>query len=197
MTEIPKSVATQAMKANIANILRKVKSGKTLSSAELRILAASGEDPKPSDLVTTTRLAQMFGINRKTIAQWRKEGLDVPEKVDGQEPLQAWREWFACHPESGHGNAKPRADRETLLCEKLEVEIAIKRIELEVESGKVVEKAKVRESMAALGSVIKTMLKKIANDLPPRIEGMQAAQIKVELESEINRLIDRFHDGIA
>lgn len=61
----------------------------------------------------------------------------------------------------------------------------------------VVEKSEVKEQMAALGSVMKTMLKKIANDLPPRIEGMSAAEIKAELDVEINRMIDRYHDAYA
>ena len=197
MTDIPKSVATQAIKANVANILRKVKSGKTLTAAEIKALAAAGESPKPADLVTTTRLAELFGLNRKTVAQWRKEGLDVPEKVDGKEPLDAWREWFAAHPEAGHWHMKPRADRETLLCEKLQIDIAISKIKLDTESGRVVEKSEVKEQMAALGSVMKTMLKKIANDLPPRIEGMSAAEIKAELDEEINRMIDRYHDAYS
>jgi hypothetical protein len=92
-----------------------VKSGKTLTAAERKTLeqAAGSEDELPPELVTTTRLAELFQVNRKTIAQWRLEKRPgIPAKVGNKEPLAEWRAYFAANPSAGHYDGKPRKDRE-------------------------------------------------------------------------------------
>lgn len=179
--------------ANMANLVKKLKSGKTLTAAESKLIEAASATAHDKELVTTSRLAEIFGINRKTLAEWRKiKRDDIPAKVDEKEDLAAWRAWFASNPDAGYADKKPRADRETLLCEKLTIEIAIKRIDLDEAIGEVVNAAEVEEHMSAIGAVMKSMLQRVANDTPPVLEGMSASLIKEELEKQHDRILKTF-----
>ena len=171
--------------ADVSNLIRKVKSGKTLTASERKMLeqAAQVDDGPVPELVTTSRLAQIFQINRKTIAQWRLENRPgVPAKVGNKEPIAEWRAWFASNPSAGHFDGKPRRDRETLLCEKLEVEIEIKKIELEVESGKFVSQESQRADGQKLGAVLQGMIMKMSGDLTPILAGRPAGEVKKAID---------------
>lgn len=171
--------------ADVSNLIRKVKSGKTLTASERKMLeqAAQVDDGPVPELVTTSRLAQIFQINRKTIAQWRSENRPgVPAKVGNKEPIAEWRAWFAANPSAGHFDGKPRRDRETLLCEKLEVEIEIKKIELEVESGKFVSQESQRADGQKLGVVLQGIIMKMSGDLTPVLAGRPAGEVKKAID---------------
>lgn len=171
--------------ADVSNLIRKVKSGKTLTASERKMLeqAAQVDDGPVPELVTTSRLAQIFQINRKTIAQWRSENRPgVPAKVGNKEPIAEWRAWFAANPSAGHFDGKPRRDRETLLCEKLEVEIEIKKIELEVESGKFVSQESQRADGQKLGVILQGIIMKMSGDLTPVLAGRPAGEVKKAID---------------
>ena len=171
--------------ADVSNLIRKVKSGKTLTASERKMLeqAAQVDDGPVPELVTTSRLAQIFQINRKTIAQWRLENRQgVPAKVGNKEPIAEWRAWFAGNPSAGHFDGKPRRDRETLLCEKLEVEIEIKKIELEVESGKFVSQESQRADGQKLGVILQGIIMKMSGDLTPVLAGRPAGEVKKAID---------------
>ena len=171
--------------ADVSNLIRKVKSGKTLTASERKMLeqAAQVDDGPVPELVTTSRLAQIFQINRKTIAQWRLENRPgVPVKVGNKEPIAEWRAWFAANPSAGHFDGKPRRDRETLLCEKLEVEIEIKKIELEVESGKFVSQESQRADGQKLGVILQGIIMKMSGDLTPVLAGRPAGEVKKAID---------------
>ena len=171
--------------ADVSNLIRKVKSGKTLTASERKMLeqAAQVDDGPVPELVTTSRLAQIFQINRKTIAQWRLENRQgVPAKVGNKESIAEWRAWFAGNPSAGHFDGKPRRDRETLLCEKLEVEIEIKKIELEVESGKFVSQESQRADGQKLGVILQGIIMKMSGDLTPVLAGRPAGEVKKAID---------------
>jgi predicted DNA-binding transcriptional regulator AlpA len=174
----------QIKKKDIANLVGKVRQGKSLTAAERKILeSAAGMDHVERELVSITRIAELFQVSRKTIYQWRNEGRQgVPEKVGTKEDVAAWRSWFAANPSAGHHDGKPRRDRETLLCEKLEVEIDIKKIELEVESGKFVSQESQRADGQKLGLVLQGMLLKMAGDLTPILAGRPAGEVKKAID---------------
>jgi len=174
----------QIKKKDIANLIGKVRQGKSLTAAERKILeSAAGMDHVERELVSITRIAELFQVSRKTIYQWRNEGRQgIPEKVGTKEDVAAWRSWFAANPSAGHYDGKPRRDRETLLCEKLEVEIDIKKIELEVESGKFVSQESQRADGQKLGLVLQGMMLKMAGDLAPVLAGRPAGEVKKAID---------------
>lgn len=158
--------------ANLANILKKVKQGKVLTAYERKLLDASREEEKELILVPQKKIIEIFNITRKSIAQWRREGKEgVPVKENGQENLAKWREFFASNPDAGFFDGKPRADRESLLCQKLEVEIECKKIELKKLEDTCIDMIDVQNAFYKLGAVMRAGIMRMQADLPQMMEG--------------------------
>lgn len=148
-----------------------------------------GEDAQR--FIPTTELAKMFGVTRKSIYEWRKEGRDgVPEKVDGKEDVDAWRAWFNVNPSAGSSNRSPRKDRETLLCEKLEVEIELANVKLRRATRELMPVAEARETATRVYSVVKAELLKMTNELPPSIAGLAEVDIQTKLRAAVVAILE-------
>lgn len=198
MTLTPETIE-KLRKANMANLVKKLQSGKTLTAAESKLidLAARGGDAT-GERVTTTKLAEIFRVSLRSIKKWRTDKRDgIPERIDGLEDVKAWREWFAAHPEAGYSNGKARPDRETLLCQKLEIEIAIKAIELDEATGELVSQSEVDEGLAAIGATIKAALQKMQNDLPPILEGLDAISIQASIRKHNETILETFASEVS
>lgn len=156
--------------ADISNLMRKVKNGKTLTAAERKLIDEL--NVSPSDLVPQKKICEIFRITRKSIAQWRREGKEgVPEKENEQENLTKWREFFASNPDAGFFDGKPRIDRESLLCRKLEIEIECKKIELKKLKDTCIDMIDVQNAFYKLGAVMRAGIMRMQADLPPMMEG--------------------------
>jgi phage terminase Nu1 subunit (DNA packaging protein) len=174
-------------KKDIANLIRKVKDGRTLTAAERRIIeSAAGQEEPAKELVSTARVAELFNVSRKTIYAWRNAGLDgVPKKVGGKEDLAEWRAWFAANPSAGHYDGKPRRDRESLLCSKLEIEIQIADLKLKKVSRELMPVAEARESATRIYSAVKAELLKMTSELPPSLSGLGEVEIQKKLRAAV------------
>jgi len=178
--------------ANAANLIKKVKSGKTLTSEERRILEGmAGHD---TESVTTSRLAEIFGVNRKSIAQWRKEGKNVPDKVGGKEPLAEWRRWFEDHPDAGHFDGKPSKSREELLAVKVAVEIDLLEIRRDKERGKLISRDEVNERDVSIAMALKAMLRRYEREIPTLCLGLPLTQSMPIVKTKARELQDRLSD---
>jgi hypothetical protein len=189
----------QIKKKDVANLIRKVKDGKTLTVAERKILEnAAGAEHVERELVSITRLSELFQISRKTIYQWRlEERAGIPAKVGTKEDLAAWRAWFNANPSAGHYDGKPRRDRETLLCEKLEIEIELKRIEREQELKRLIPICDVEESMTRITSAARSELLKLVSDMPPMLAGLDERGVKHMLKIAVYAVLDRLSDSMS
>jgi hypothetical protein len=168
--KIDSATVDKINQANLANILKKVKAGKVLTAAERKLI--DGSSVKPSELVTQKKIVDIFNITRKSIAQWRREGkIGLPEKEQGMENLAKWREFFASNPDAGFFDGKPRLDRESLLCQKLTVEIECKKIELKKLEDTCIDMADVQNAFYKLGAVMRAGIMRMQADLPPALEG--------------------------
>jgi phage terminase Nu1 subunit (DNA packaging protein) len=178
--------------ANAANLIKKVKSGKTLTSEERRILESmAGHD---TETVTTSRLAEIFGVNRKSIAQWRKEGKNVPDKIGGKEPLAEWRKWFEENPDAGHFDGKPSKSREELLAVKVAVEIDLLEIRRDKERGKLISRDEVNERDVSIAMALRAMLRRYEREIPALCLGLPLAQSMPIVKTKARELQDRLAD---
>jgi phage terminase Nu1 subunit (DNA packaging protein) len=174
--KIDSATVDKINQANLANILKKVKAGKVLTAAERKLIDGSSETP--SELVPQKKIIEIFNITRKSIAQWRREGKEgVPIKEHGMENLARWREFFASNPDAGFFDGKPRLDRESLLCEKLTVEIECKKIELKKLEDTCIDMVDVQNAFYKLGAVIRAGLLRMQADLPPALEGQSPSRM--------------------
>lgn len=180
--------------ANLSNIVKKVKEGKILTAYEQRQLAAATKEE--SHLVAQSKICEIFNITRKTIAQWRREKKKgVPQKEGTQENLEKWREFFASNPDAGFFDGKPRADRETLLCQKLEVEVAIKKIELQQAEGSVVDMNDAKDAFTKIGSVVRVILMRLRADMPPTLEGLSAPAMAKKFDEFTVKVLQEISDN--
>lgn len=180
--------------ANLSNIVKKVKEGKILTAYEQRQLAAATKEE--THLVSQLKICEIFNITRKTIAQWRREKKKgVPQKEGTQENLEKWREFFASNPDAGFFDGKPRADRETLLCQKLEVEVAIKKIELQQAEGSVVDLNDAKDAFTKIGSVVRAILLRLRADMPPTLEGLSVAAMAKKFDEFTVKVLQEISDS--
>jgi phage terminase Nu1 subunit (DNA packaging protein) len=178
--------------ANAANLIKKVKSGKTLTSEERRILEGmAGHD---TETVTTSRLAEIFGVNRKSIAQWRKEGKNVPDKVGGKEPLAEWRKWFEQNPDAGHFDGKPSKSREELLAVKVAVEIDLLEIKRDKEKSKLVSRAEVEEYFVRMAMAMQSFLRRYEREIPAICLGLSLSQSTPLVKAKTREMQDHLAD---
>jgi phage terminase Nu1 subunit (DNA packaging protein) len=192
--KIDSATVDKINQANLANILKKVKAGRVLTAAERKLIDGSSETP--SELVPQKKIIEIFNITRKSIAQWRREGKEgVPIKEHGMENLARWREFFASNPDAGFFDGKPRQDRESLLCEKLTIEIECKKLELKKLEESTIDMIDVQNAFYKLGAVIRAGLLRMQADLPPALEGQSPSRmaniIGEAAETLLNELSER------
>lgn len=88
-------VAAQLLDANLANLRRKVESGKPLTTTELAMLrAASDGRPAAQARVwvrTKVELAEALGCSRRTLANWMKLPEHPKTHPDGRYDVGEWR----------------------------------------------------------------------------------------------------------
>jgi hypothetical protein len=186
--KIDSATVEKINQANLANILKKVKAGKVLTAAERKLVQGSTESP--SELVPQKKIIEIFNITRKSIAQWRREGKEgVPAKEHGMENLTKWREFFASNPDAGFFDNKPRQDRESLLCQKLEVEIECRKIELKTLESSVIEINEVKDAFTKLGAVVRAGIMRMQADLPPALEGQSPSRMAKIIGESAEKLL--------
>jgi phage terminase Nu1 subunit (DNA packaging protein) len=181
--------------ANIGNIIKKVKAGKSLTAAEFKILNEAGTEKDEPELVTTSQLADLFGINRKTIAEWRKiKRRGIPAKVGTQEDVAAWQKFFDSNPSAGHFDGKPRADRETLLCDKLIIETKTQQLKYDRMAEILISRGEVAELLTKIGTALSAMIARAIVDIPGVIEGLPRNKSAPILKAKMRELQAKLAD---
>ena len=126
--------AEKGLRADLANILRKVREGKTLTAREREIVKQSTTEQEPT--LTWKALAGKLGVSYVTIHNWRKDK-NAPDGKD----LNEWKEYQARREVLGNGKGKYTAAeiadlKGSLLAERTKREHAerrLKEIQLERE----------------------------------------------------------------
>jgi hypothetical protein len=191
--KIDSATVDKINQANLANILKKVKAGKVLTEAERKLI--EGLSVTRSELVPQKKITEIFNITRKSIAQWRREGKEgVPIKDNGMENLAKWREFFASNPDAGFFDGKPRLDRESLLCEKLIVEIECKKIELKKLDDTCVDMIDVQNAFYKLGALVRAGIMRMQADLPPALEGQSPSRMAKIIGESAERLLSELSE---
>ena len=183
-------------KANLANVVRKVKAGKPLSKGELDLVDKSEESVSYDSMgaaaaamdvpISTLKWAKRQGapgfrgsrIIRSELEPWLKtKGGEI--SADNPAGLLDKNLW--------------ECRRLKLQCEKLERQEKERQKEL-------VPFAEVETWMLNTAEAIKTILRhKLRNELPPKIEGMRAAEIAAKMDPLIAEIVGllRAMDGKA
>ena len=191
MTEAPNPAELLA-KANVANITKKLKAGKTLTASERKALSEFEADRSGGEWVSGPKqLAEELGLSRQAIYDARKRFPDEAPKPDGKrENVPAWRAFCA---EKLIGRDVATKTLAELKAELMREQIALARTKNRRESGEVIDREIVEEMLGLLGQKLDLLLRlKLEVELGPRVAGKSAAEANVEggqLLEEIREVI--------
>jgi hypothetical protein len=192
------SVAIYA-KVNLANIVKKLKSGKTLSGSERKALdeyeaqQAGGEWVK--DL---SALARELKLSRQAIYDARDRfPNEAPAKhQDGKkENLDAWRKFCA---EKQIGKDVATKTLSDLKAELMREQIELARAKNKREAGEMIDRETVEEAIALIGQKWDLLLRlKLEVELGPRVAGKSAAEANVEGSRILDEIREVVNAGLA
>lgn len=170
-----------------ANILKKVQSGGTLTQPERLILYGNATDQKRY-AKNQTELAELLGVDRKTIQRWRKEENFPKSMADGRWDIIAVRDWRERTRSSSTTNAEDlskaegEARRVWLQVEKLEHEI-------EVSKGEFISIEQAQQDVAQMCSRARSILLAIPDTLAPLVIGKTPTQAQQLIRKEIDNAL--------
>ena len=141
------NIGQKILSKDLENIVKKVASGKTLTSTERAIVekAYGQKEESVKYAETTTELADILGVARQTINKWRKIKGSPKPYSNGKHSVSKWRDFVRKHdlkePDS--------PEDEELKTRKLLAEVKQAEIKLKVMEGTYVAIEKVREVWTA------------------------------------------------
>lgn len=204
--------STQAetlLKADLRNLSKKLRDGKTLSAQErtmLQSIASGGSGAALSYASNQVELAEILGVSRKTIQRARKRDGNPGTRPDGRWDVSAWREFLRLTgncSEDGEEEDVSELQREKarnilLRNEKLEAELAILRRQWMS-----------AETVEAMGGQLGSAIRKVVSTIhlaAPGVVGVSVPEAEArlkELEDEIlsqlnliDEAITKWRDGI-
>jgi hypothetical protein len=178
--ENAQSPAELLAKANVANITKKLKAGKTLTASERKALSEFEADKTGGAWVGGIKqLADELGLSRQALYDARKRFPDEAPKPDGRrENVEAWRAFCA---EKLIGRDVATKTLAELKADLMREQIALARTKNRRESGEVIDREIVEEMLGLLGQKLDLLLRlKLEVELGPRVAGKSAAEANVE-----------------
>ena len=167
-------------KANVANITKKLKAGKTLTASERKALSEFDADKTGGAWVGGIKqLADELGLSRQALYDARKRFPEDAPKPDGRrENVEAWRKFCA---EKLIGRDVATKTLAELKADLMREQIALARTKNRRESGEVIDREVVESMLALLGQKLDLLLRlKLEVELGPRVAGKSAAEANVE-----------------
>lgn len=172
------SLTEQVTKAQVKNILAKLKAGKTITKGEQAMVAAYEAGTLPD--LTLEVVAAHFEISRPGALRWKrqmaKEGLPWTT-IEG---IKRWRESKAkqATPSDINGVKKQKLERE------------VKRLDIKIaeDEGRLIAVEQVVEETITVIAAWCAELDALVNDLPGQLAGLPEPQIQTKLRARIELL---------
>jgi len=179
------NIGQRILSKDLENIVKKVASGKTLTSAERAIVEQAYGQTEYIDKYakTVVELADALGVNRKTIDRWRKMRNAPKVLSDGRHNIAKWRDFVKKH---GLKEADTPED-EALKTRKLLADVKQAELKLKVMEGTYVSIERVREVWTQhIGQVRSILESRFLNELPPILTTLDAIQIREKMQSVLD-----------
>ena len=142
------------------------------------------------------RLGIIFGHHRNSFPRWRKDHTDAPRpRANGHHSVEAWREWFAAHPEI-QSDEPPNAQKIALEVEKLRHQCERIKFDNQVRKAKFLSADYVTRLLSELSTLLNSTLRtKLEDELPPIIAGMTAPSIRIEMKKVHDEICRMMQEG--
>ena len=177
--------------AEVKNILKKLKSGKTLTSRESQTISDYAVEQDEGDEKLTQRsLAKLWGMTQPNICKMVKAGMPMTSVKEAEE----WRKEFL--KDHGRGDTAPASLndarlRKTLLeCERIEFALAVDR-------GEYSKNIEVKESGIRIGSIFTAKLNALVNDASGALAGLDEPSLKKKLHERVQGTLAEIQTELA
>lgn len=193
--------ASKIKRANIGNIVRKLRDGKTLTASERKALDEYQSDSGESEdgwVKDVSALAKELGLSRQTIYDARARFPDeAPKKEAGgrRENLTAWQKFCAEKLIGKDTSTKTLAD---LKADLMREQIKLAKNKNRRESGSSIDREIVEEMLAILGQKLDLLLRlKLEVELGPRVAGKTAAEANLEGRAILDEIREVVESNLA
>lgn len=181
------NIANRILDKDLENIVKKVAQGKTLTSTERARIENAYNKTEPAKhsayALNYVELADILGVNRKTINRWCKLQ-DAPKPLSNGKHNVA--KWQAFVKKNGLKEVDS-PEEEELKSRKLLAEVKQAELKLKVMEGTYVPIEKVREVwMSHIGQVRSILESRFLNELPPLLTTLDAIQIREKLQDVLD-----------
>jgi transposase len=196
--------ASTVLNADLANILRKVKEGRTLTGPERQyFLSIKRQDAEPTALrfaASARELAEIIGVNPITIRRALKRTDHPGRRPDGAYDVSVWRAWLEArgsltkskdireglvvNGENGHDLETPQLKARSVKLRNEQMEFKLAKLRGEFLPAKDVE-----QRMCEMILNAKRKLLQIVT-LAPQIVGLTPVEAEVMLQAAVDAVID-------
>lgn len=197
MENIPPEVARKLLNRDFTNLISRVQAGGKLTRAERNMLQAMAAGSVASSITVASNyseLANALGVTRQAINAWRKlDGAPEPAS-NGTHDVAVWRE-FVKQRGLKSGDA-PSDVESSLKARKLLAEVMEREFRLKIKQGEYVLLEDVKTRWAFhVGQATALLRKRLENELPPLLSGLDAIGIRRELSLAIDEFAALLHEG--
>ena len=199
MEPIPPDLARKLLNRDFSNLIKRVQDGGKLSRAERAMLQAMAAGSANTDTAPVANnyneLAEILGVSRQAIHAWRRFA-DAPKpQANGTHEVAAWREFMTRRGLKG-GTPIPADAEASLRARKLLAEVMEREFRLAVKQGEYVLLEDVKTRWAyQIGQAGTLLRKRLENELPPVLSGLDAVGIRKELSRAIDEFAALLHEG--
>lgn len=196
---LKKEDADKIAQANVGNIIRKVKAGRTLTADERKVLAESTGPARKQSYFDSLAAAAAHLAPQLELSIAACERLLKRAKKSGAPGFQHSRvyveelfPWLKLHFQSEELKLASAGDKESALkCRRLRNQCERGEFAFSVDRGEYVKRAEVEAWLIGAAQKIKAALaQKLRNELPPKLEGLRAAEIADKMDVEIEQIVD-------
>jgi len=184
-------------RANLSNIGKKLKAGKTLSTSERKALNEFQSEQFDGWVKDLSALAKELGLTRQAVYDARARFPDAPKKhEDGKrENLLAWQQFCGDNLIGKDTATKNLAELKAQLMQR---EIKLRDMKIAREAGETVAKEVVDEMFVTLAQKLDLLLRlKLEVELGQRVIGKNAAEANVEGALILDEIREVINSNIA
>jgi len=213
--ELDAETAERVRLADLANVVKKVKSGKPLSKYERSLIDAAqpprppdrkntviqhngiNEEPAPEWVSSYEKLGEIFGLHRASFPRLIRDHKEDPflpkPRANGDHNVEAWRQFFDDHPEIRRSAAADdNPQKSDLEREKLLEQIRGIRFSNDLKDARYISLLILVEQLTTVGTEQKGILRdNLEGALPAKLVGMELEQIRFELKTTVDLICER------
>ena len=197
MSSEVKSTAKILADANLSNIGKKLKAGKTLSISERKAINEFEAEQSEGWVKDLSALAKELGLTRQAVYDARARFPDAPKKhEDGKrENLVAWQQFCGDNLIGKDTATKNLAELKAQLMQR---EITLRDMKIAREAGETIAKEIVDDMFATLAQKLDLLLRlKLEVELGQRVIGKNAAEANVEGALILDEIREVINSNIA